>query len=155
MARNKYEIEGCVRYSARLHFRHARLYGRVRNAINLLTLLSGTAAFVVFFNGETAVGAVGSAIVVGLGLVDQVYDFSGKAAAHKMARRAFLALLTTMPQQTEEEFETAYRALDMETDVGELESLRNPSQNDVLREMGHRVDVVREGVMERFFRALS
>lgn len=69
-------------YAIEVSVMHQRFYERLNKGIALLSLLAGSSAFVTIFHPNSVVVTVAGLLVGVLALVEQVYDFRGKAATH-------------------------------------------------------------------------
>lgn len=153
-ARDKDEAIRCVRYQIRLHFLHHRLYMRIRRFISFASLLLGsTALYGAFKESPAALGVAGIAVAV-LGAADLVMDWANRAARHDAWRRRMANLLARSSELQLGEIDRELAELEGDVD-DEIESLRKPANNDVLRANGLEVAVQKESVRERLYRFIA
>lgn len=134
--RTKLEAESELDYEIRLHYRHARLYGRVRKVLTFIAALGSASAFANAFAMSPMLTAIGGLVVALCGFADIVWDFGTKAAKHEVTRQAYCEVLTRVHRLSLEQLDAAMARI-AKTDPGHIEALRWPVQNDVLRTRGY------------------
>lgn len=92
IARTKGEALLDLGYAIELSALNQRFFERVHKAIAALSLLAGSAGFVTIFHPSSAVVMVAGFAVGSLAIIEQVYDFRGRATVHTMLLRRFLKL---------------------------------------------------------------
>jgi hypothetical protein len=135
-ARTKYEACCDVAYSVRLNALHKRFYGRVRKFISFLTLFSGSAAFAGALASNGFLVAAAGVFITSLTLLDQVCDFSSAASAFENQRKRYLALAARQDALSLEQIDQELHQIAAD-DPAELEALRVPAYNEMLRAKGH------------------
>lgn len=152
--RDKDEAIRCARYQLRLHFLHYRLYGRIRRAVAFVSLLFGSAAlYGVFKDNASAIGLAGIAVAA-LSTADLVMGWADRAARHDAWRRRMADLIARSHDLTMEDIDRELAQLEGDVD-DELESLRVPAFNDMLRSNGLESAVRPERVVEKFVRLFA
>lgn len=112
-----------------------RLYERLNKAGALLSLLAGSAAFVTIFQPNSVVVTIAGIAVGVIALVEQVYDFRGKAATHAVLWKRFM-------QVKRRSANWPLAKLDVEMDkvaedtIPVVQGLRMPAHNHNMRRNG-------------------
>ncbi len=106
-----------------------RFYERVHKVIALISLLAGSAAFVTIFHPNSIVVTVAGFVVGILALMEQVYDFRGKAAIHSMLNRKFLKLRARSANMTLEKLDAAHANLAADA-IPVIQGLRRLAYNN-------------------------
>lgn len=148
--RTKLEALNELKYEMRLHYRHARLYRRLRALVALVGALGSASAFSSAFAGNPKLLAVGGVLLAICGMADLVLDFSSRATAHELARKAYCNLEVRWANLSLAQVDAELAAISAD-DPGHIESLRWPSHNDALRSLGYVEHLKKLNWLERFF----
>lgn len=133
--RTLYEAKLDVDFAVRLALLHERLYGRIKKLITVVNLLAGTTAVASLIEYSATLSAVAGAVVAVTSILDLVYDYGGKAAAHCKDRRAYLDLLGRADRLTPERLDARFAMLNRESTIA-LECLAMPAYNHNLARHG-------------------
>lgn len=152
--RTKLEALNGLRYEIRLHYRHTRLYRRLRAMVAFVGAFGSASAFSSAFAGSPKLMAVGGLLLAVCGIADLVLDFGGKATEHELTRKAYCKLEERWAGLSLPQVDAEMAAIKAD-DPGHIESLRWPSQNDVLRSEGYVAHVKKLGWLERFFSLIA
>ncbi|HHW4677446.1 hypothetical protein OK116_06280 [Xylella fastidiosa subsp. fastidiosa] len=135
-ARTKYEAEFDLAYHVRLYERHIRFYCRLRKLFVFSSVLAGTVAIGNVVSGLPWLVSLLSVVVAVAGLADLVFDLSNQTVAYEHQRRKCVELQVEQSVLTLEELDSQMRKILIDAPP-EIEALRMPSYNDVLRTLGH------------------
>ncbi|HHW4679848.1 MAG TPA: hypothetical protein ACQGQH_10585 [Xylella sp.] len=152
-ARTKYEAEFDLAYHVRLYERHVRFYRRLREILVFSSTVAGTVALGNVASGLPWLVSLLSVVVAVAGIADLVLDLSNKSVAHEHQRRKCVELQVRQSALTLEELDSEMRKIFIDAPP-EIEALRMPSYNDVLRTCGHVARVQPLGRLERFLDTL-
>lgn len=125
-----------LNYAIEISVMSQRLYERLNKAGAMLSLLAGSAAFVTIFQPNSVVVTVAGITVGIIAIVEQVYDFRGKAAAHAALWKRFMQV-----KRRDKNWPLA--KLDAEIDkvaedsIPVVQGLRRPAHNNNMRRHGH------------------
>jgi hypothetical protein len=136
-ARTLYEVKAEIAYAARLFERHTRLYGRVSKYVKLATLalsIAPIASLLEKFPKE--LGLVFGAIVAVLSLCDVIWDPGKSAVTHEHHRKEYQRLMAKASGLSVDELDKLIDEYRIDDPVV-FDSLKIPSQNDVLVALGH------------------
>ena len=152
--RSKDEVIREVRYQERLHFRHCRLYRRLRGLLTIVSLASGSAAITSALQAVAGGVAAAGFIVALVTIIDAVGGFAEKAAKHNVWRQSASELRARSGPMDLMSIEAALDRLKANVD-DEIENLRAVCWNDVLESVG-REDAMRpEKTLQRLMRAMA
>lgn len=138
-----------IRYAERLCLRTARFYRHVQVAGVFVTVLAGSAALSKVSGWLSAdLTAAAAVVLAGFGAALLAVRPGDKAGQNESDAKRYAQLRTASAGM--DDIEMA-RALDKarESDVPEIELLRDVAWNDVVREMGRADVVVRLSVLQR------
>lgn len=144
-----------ARYSERLFRRTARMWRHAQAVGTMCTIIGGSAVLAsvtVALPAEVAyLGGLLLSLVMAGGVATRPAD---KAAAADLEAKRYAQLLAQAPGM---DAAALYATLEKarESDAPEIESLRNPAQNDVMREVGWLDKVVPLTQRERLVSALA
>lgn len=148
--RTKLEALNDLKYEIRLHYRHARLYRRLRALVAFVGALGSASAFSSAFAGSPKLIAVGGMLLAVCGIADLVLDFASKATAHELTRKAYCKLEARWADLSLPQVDAEMAAISAD-DPGHIEALRWPSHNDTLRSRGYVEHVKKLSWRERCF----
>lgn len=137
----RWQLRWAAEVSSRYHRRRAAWLGNVDFVLNIVQMLSGTAAFIALTNGTPGrLAAIGSVIVVLCSLV-QIVGRLGKATLdHELLMRQWCDLLTDIEAKsaTEEAVGTWVRTKGElnKAHVGELRALAVAAENEAAFALG-------------------
>lgn len=123
-----------IRYQIRLHFVHRRLYLRLRAGSTIVSLLAGSAAVATAMQNIPHLVLVSGVVVAAMSALDTVAGWSDRAARHEMAHAAMVELLAGDPDLATAKRELVRHELIC---LDEIEALRVPTFNEVMRANGH------------------
>lgn len=152
--RTKLEALNGLKYEIRLHYRHARLYRRMRAVVTFVAAVGSASAFSSVFAGSPRLMGVGGMLVALCGITDLVWDFGAKATAHELMRKAYCKLQGRWADLSLSEVDAEMAAISSD-DPGHIESLRWPSHNDTLRSEGYLEHLKKLSWRERLFDTIA
>lgn len=125
-----------IRYAERLTARTARLYRHAATGMTFLTVLGGSGVLSSFSSiVPNWVSLVGASILALAGAAALAVRPVEKAVANEAEARKYAALRTAGVGMNAEQLETALQKA-RESDIPEVESLREVAYNDLLDEIG-------------------
>lgn len=146
--RSHYEATLDVRFHARLHLIHARLFRRVRGILSFATLFSGSAAFAMAVADKPPLMKLAALAVAIITIVEHVLDPARKAAHHDHLRARYVLLDRDAPRLKLDELDKRLGEIGVD-DGSIIDALRGPAMNDVLRQNGREDWTRRLGRWER------
>lgn len=142
-----------LKYQARLHTLHRRLFKRWRGVLAFIIVVGGSSVIVSALKAWPATVAIAAVVVAIVGFVDLIFDYAGKAAQHAIwgSRVAALAKRSGPMQVDELERELS----DLSDAEVEFESLRAVAFNDALKSSGYEDGMRPETRLQRLFRVMA
>ena len=112
-----------------------RFYERLHKGFAFVSLLAGGSAFVTIFHPNSIVVTVAGLLVGILALLEQVYDFRGKATQHGALFKRFCRLKARTGGMTMTQVDAARVKLEGDS-IPVIQGLRYPAFNNNLRSNG-------------------
>lgn len=135
-ARTKGESLLDLDFAIEISVLNQRFYGRVYKLIAFISLLAGSAAFVTIFHPNSLVVTISGLLVGVLALLEQVYDFRGKATTHAQLEKKYLRLKARSSDMSLAKLDAAQARLAIET-IPVIQGLRQPAYNNNVRRHGY------------------
>lgn len=151
----RYERWLDVRYGSHYNRLHARLYGHIATAINLIQIVAGSAAFVAAIQDWRALALAAGLVVAVVGAISAVVDPSGRAARFDVHARRYGALDAVADTLPVPDLEQRLSLLQIDVQPGEVAALEQPAYNRNVIENGRPDAVVRVSRWERAVEALA
>lgn len=144
-----------LRYSERLCLRTARLYRHLQACGVALSVMGGSATLTALASSVPPWVSVGGSLVfVAAGVAMMAVRPADKAALNEADAKRYASLRRTALTMDAATLAVALADL-RPADAPEVESLRNPVYNDVVREIGADHAVVRLSLLERIVSAIA
>lgn len=122
-------------YAIEVSVLNQRFYERLHKGFAFASLLSGSAAFATIFHPNSIVVSVAGLLVGVLALLEQVYDFRGKATAHGVLFNRFCKLRARSAGMTGPQLDASMDKLSADT-IPVIQGLRYPAFNNNVRRHG-------------------
>ena len=155
MDKAKTILLGEIRYAERLCLRTARLYRHVQATSVFLSVIGGSAVISSTSGSLPAwVPVAGGAVLAIFGAINLAMRPADKAVANETDAKRYAKLRTSGQSMTAQELQIALEAA-RESDVQEVESLRNVAYNDLVREIGREDEVIPLRIHQKLLSALA
>jgi hypothetical protein len=155
MDKDKTILLGEIRYAERLCLRTARLYRHIQATSVFLSVIGGSAVISSASGNLPAwVPVAGGAMLAIFGAMNLAMRPADKAVANEVDAKRYAKLRTSAQSMSASELQTALEAA-RESDVQEVESLREVAYNDLVREIGREDESIPLRMHQKLLSALA
>jgi hypothetical protein len=149
MNKTKDQLKGEIRYAIRLCQRQSRFYRRIQSVGVFFSIIGGSATFSILMTSMPhGLSFFGAGLLACSGAALIAIRPADKAALNESDIRRYQTLMVKLNALNEADIETAIEEA-RQSDVQDIESLRNVAFNDVMREINRDDQIIQLSPAEK------